>query len=606
MLNFKSRKGEIATLLTLGLVVVGTVITLASSFFISKKPQTTSTKAAISTYCCITRSGADVYYNTGTCSSNTHPCCGSGTKKPPCSGGLNVTAGSGVASTFSCPNPNKIFIRSNGTCYAKCTSEGFTYVSQNPDTNTKECCCKPASVNPTQGVSATCPGAGYKFDGSSSKCYLLKGKPCTNRPTQCCDKEVEDTSLCSVNGIPRCSAGSYTNQTGCEQICGVGQCQECMASSTTHKYECMNINSVPTCSKPRTYSQLSNCQNEGCANCTQCTFGGAVRYECEGSGTIQCPAGEFSCGQNCCKQDQQCSTDKTCVTPTPESPPATTPIPSTTTLSPPATTPIPSTTTLSPPATGSHCYDTSSTCKAQYPRDPSCNNSPLYIKNKGFSGVYYSDKDCRMQIANMGTDLGGGLTSLLNYCGCRFSTPTPGNSSICGCKETGGRKLTWGQGNACTYTTVAGSGICQEKVYNNGDCVAWRIGNSSDPNKECRYNCYYKNENTNCEGSRDTTFNASYVRIIKQSAGGININQIRIERALLGSDGTIPVGVSINGNGGSYSVNLNDVNLGCVLGTTRITAKVSYHLLSGGTEKWLSGSDECITGRGAQIQIIIN
>jgi len=344
----KRRKGEIATLLTLGLVIVGTVVTLASSFFISKKPQTTSTKAA-ATYCCVTRSGADVYYNTGTCSSITHPCCGNGAKKPPCGGGVNPTAGGGGTSTpkcikclngkcvawdpkaakpsdsvcggggtstFSCPNPNKIFIRSSGTCYAKCTNEGFTYVSQNPDTNTKECCCKPASVNPTQGVSATCPGSYgtvYKYNASTGKCLLLKGKSCAPPiQNQCCDLEVP-SSNCDTGGIPHCSAGSYTNQTGCENICGAGQCRQCILGSTT-KFECINTTTAPACSKPRTYSSQSNCINEGCQNCTQCTFSGAIRYECEGSGSIQCPAGESSCGQICCIQGQ-CGANGTCVSP---------------------------------------------------------------------------------------------------------------------------------------------------------------------------------------------------------------------------------------------------------------------------------------------------
>jgi len=46
MLNFKSKKGEIATLLTLGLVVVGTLITLGTSLFVNNKKNLASNPKA--------------------------------------------------------------------------------------------------------------------------------------------------------------------------------------------------------------------------------------------------------------------------------------------------------------------------------------------------------------------------------------------------------------------------------------------------------------------------------------------------------------------------------------------------------------------------------
>lgn len=51
MLNFKSRKGEIATLLTLGLVLVGTLITLGTSLFVSNQKNNLALNSRAALYC---------------------------------------------------------------------------------------------------------------------------------------------------------------------------------------------------------------------------------------------------------------------------------------------------------------------------------------------------------------------------------------------------------------------------------------------------------------------------------------------------------------------------------------------------------------------------
>ncbi len=107
----KNHRGEIATLLTLGLVVVGTLITLGTSLFVSNK---------------------------------------------------TTNLASNSKATMSCPSPKKIYTRtSQQTCSGVCTGiPGYAYDSQNM--STLECCCKPtgSAATAAQPAAAQPVGAG--------------------------------------------------------------------------------------------------------------------------------------------------------------------------------------------------------------------------------------------------------------------------------------------------------------------------------------------------------------------------------------------------------------------------------------------------------------
>ena len=79
--------------------------------------------------------------------------------------------------------------------------------------------------------------------------------------------------------------------SGCAPACGGEEnCQACTLGGET-RYECTNTNGIPACTKARTYSSLTNCQNENTEtdpnNCTQCLLlGFTPRFEYGGTGPV--------------------------------------------------------------------------------------------------------------------------------------------------------------------------------------------------------------------------------------------------------------------------------------------------------------------------------
>lgn len=162
---------------------------------------------------------------------------------------------------------------------------------------------KTSSTQATGGVvrygSANCTCS--QICGISSN-YVSNSQEITSSGARKCTCQ-EDTpaSICGINYnnppvVPpvnenppnKCISGAYMALVDCVNACGVGNCQSCKLNTVT-KYECKVGGNLELCKKPRTYASSSNCKLECSSDCTQCTVGDSVRYECGGAGPTMAP-----------------------------------------------------------------------------------------------------------------------------------------------------------------------------------------------------------------------------------------------------------------------------------------------------------------------------
>lgn len=275
MLNFKSRKGEIATLLTLGLVLVGTLITLGTSFFVDKTKNIASNPKAqmpceINQSNCVTECGSISLCSSSCTKQYNVP--DEGTADRVCISGPTSTPVQGVGVPTNTPAP----------------VEETRYGSMN---------CTPEQI---------CGGYAYYKSGSQYQDGSLRVVKCKDRTIAASPKscEVSNGPIATITpdlNAPACSSGAYKKPADCENTCGINNCQSCKVNSVI-KYECkVNITgapSLPSCLLPN-YSSVTNCESSGCEDCRQCRVIGdtAVRFNCGGTGpTIDLPFDEW-CSQ---------------------------------------------------------------------------------------------------------------------------------------------------------------------------------------------------------------------------------------------------------------------------------------------------------------------
>lgn len=203
MLNFKLRKGEIATLLTLGLILVGTLITLGTSFFVSNKKTNLASNSKAATgifhrcsldnpiykkggyYIC---NGQFYYYSN--CTKDVSEGVGTYCKN------MNLSTSSPTipATPTGCINN----IPSLYECKDAFNDKPVTYSSA-----TKKCCLA-GNTNPTSTISTpptSSPegcGSGGAYPCDPAQGYNTKSCPKANLEFACC---VKDNKLC--NGEPR-------------------------------------------------------------------------------------------------------------------------------------------------------------------------------------------------------------------------------------------------------------------------------------------------------------------------------------------------------------------------------------------------------------------
>lgn len=279
----KNKKGEIATLLTLGLVLVGTLITLGSSFFVNKTKTIVSNPKAGGVFSCCTVSSID----------------------SSCPGGSKVTIAL-VNQTF-CP-----------TSYARCSDYSLygsvgnykcvsTAVSTPIPIGGKAGVPTSAPIPSkcgTNGAYACDPALGYNtvckdkkglefgcWEKSSGLFWGCIGTPCSAITGATLITESELKALQNTQGyIPQCKGGSYVAEKDCITNCGKGNCQSCKLGSYTTKYECkVSANSNLEQCGPEHFWSLSNLQLKygKDAQCHQCLVGISVACELNGPGPTQ-------------------------------------------------------------------------------------------------------------------------------------------------------------------------------------------------------------------------------------------------------------------------------------------------------------------------------
>jgi hypothetical protein len=279
----KNKKGEIATLLTLGLVIVGTIITLGTSLFVSnqKSNLASNSRAACASSQC-TGSGGKCYNTDPAKDYGGYKCCNVGgvgkwlvsctgtpapaglaagteggdcrTTAPKCDGTLTCTGGKCVkpaapaeeVQTGVGVNPNPVAC--TGTNSTKAISRDFMctstdgcgsydkYVSQTdhyPTVNQRRCCCKPgAPAGPAAGAEngacrTTDPKCDTSLTCSNGKCVKptsiaagAQGGTCRTTDPKCDGALVCIAgNICAANS----SSGQTANQITTSTAVGTGQ-----------------------------------------------------------------------------------------------------------------------------------------------------------------------------------------------------------------------------------------------------------------------------------------------------------------------------------------------------------------------------------------------
>ncbi|MGB9883229.1 MAG: hypothetical protein ACPLRN_01800 [Microgenomates group bacterium] len=253
----KIKKAEIATLMTLVLVVVGAVLTVASSILTNRQKNLASNPRAlelceINQRNCIKECGS-----ISLCSSN-------------CAKQDNVPD-EGTADRI-CITPTR---GPNGCKIGKCGSG-----------------CQYDCPTPADSMCSDKPGLEFGcYVASNGKFYGCIGTPCRYVSGVKLVSKDELNSLSLTPGyIPPCQGGSYVEEKDCEITCGENNCRKCRLGSYTIKYECnIDYSTVPQCPSDKThYYNSANCKicAERHEQCTYCQINGTIYTKCGGSGPV--------------------------------------------------------------------------------------------------------------------------------------------------------------------------------------------------------------------------------------------------------------------------------------------------------------------------------
>jgi len=279
----KNKKGEIATLLTLGLVLVGGIITLASSFFINNQKN-----IALNSKADAPKVENCIFAAKEACNNNYLKVCKNDTDCVEC-----ANKGGGMT-RYRCPEKSD-------------DSQFFEEQLGEPLQGEEAAFCDGQNECGSNGAYDCKLDLGCNYNACKDKgktrafgCWVKNSTEffgCLGSP--CSAVKISGTSLVPESGpfdsVQTCKGGSYNKPiTNCEEYCGVGLCQPCVINGIT-KYECIITAKPPpnlgACVKLRTYKKAQNCINdpesEDDTKCTQCMYLGAIRYEYGGPGPTQ-------------------------------------------------------------------------------------------------------------------------------------------------------------------------------------------------------------------------------------------------------------------------------------------------------------------------------
>lgn len=215
MVNLKSRKGEIATLLTLGLVLVGGIVTLGISLLSNRQNNIAMNPKATGPNCSSSQcTGSTKCYNVGD-SLGGSTCCASGTNSNPnyaklsyatwgssCSGPVSASpavspAASPAVSPVISTSPAASFTCTTGTpksglsslsCDPGICGAGMYAGNQAINGNTRYCCCKSPAASPSVSPAAS-PAVTGDIDPST-------GQPLPNGEINRCCFLFASSSAC--------------------------------------------------------------------------------------------------------------------------------------------------------------------------------------------------------------------------------------------------------------------------------------------------------------------------------------------------------------------------------------------------------------------------
>lgn len=296
----KRRKGEIATLLTLGLVILGGVLAIGSSVFLSQQ-KTTSTRAA------------------GECGSgNAWPCPTDDISINNCKT-PSLEFGCCVLDTIGCSGENNYRVRWYGCTGQPCGNTkinntgvgGKGYLESCPHNYREDKCVlgnTPNMPTATPATPTTCKIPGFGTIPRDGKVHCIP-EVTAYAYAMCSGQNTDATISHCTNGNPcRAGGGTGTGNDGC-------------LASTTETTPSSPTNTPTSTQKPDDVTEIltptviatekpvpapsmnpsTNCTNQECADPN---LGVWYSYKCvsipqEIRGVTQCPAFDFYKGKNC-------------------------------------------------------------------------------------------------------------------------------------------------------------------------------------------------------------------------------------------------------------------------------------------------------------------
>jgi len=294
-----SKKGEIVTLLTLGLVVIGAIITIGSSFFVNKKKNIASNPRAsmpceVNQSHCLLECGSYSLCSSSCAKQYNVP--DEGTADRICISGPTSTP-KPVVPTNTPPIPTSssdgCFYPNSRECQDDCSGScsictGGRY----------KCVTKIVIPTPTKSSTSNCPYTCEKYECSSGYIHVTNYS-CSGFDTVCCQKgSVVPTKIptstprpvvpTNTPPIPTSSSDGcfYPNSRECQDDCS-GSCSIC----TGGRYKCVTKIVIPTPTK-----SVNDLFNKDC----RCINGFWSGDGCDGwqRGKSCLPAGLSQCKQN--------------------------------------------------------------------------------------------------------------------------------------------------------------------------------------------------------------------------------------------------------------------------------------------------------------------
>jgi hypothetical protein len=163
----KNRRGEIATLLTLGLVLIGTAVTIATSFITNNQKNIASNpKADVANCTFSSASSCSLAVKTGECPQTTGVCAKCANNYYRCPGTSdNSGSGSVTKTQMTCTGSSKLYWKgSDGKYYASATST-TGYASITSVCGSASSCVGTASYEPCKDIDAGYTGGYYANSG---------------------------------------------------------------------------------------------------------------------------------------------------------------------------------------------------------------------------------------------------------------------------------------------------------------------------------------------------------------------------------------------------------------------------------------------------------